>query len=76
MSLPRSKVGPSAPSRPVVEWRRDRLVAAGFAPDAAAQLAEDCGIDLHAIFELTDRGCQPDFAARILAPSDDEHRPC
>ena len=69
-------MGPPATPRPVVEWRRDRLVAAGFAPAAAAQLAEGCGIDLHAVFELIDRGCQPDLAARILAPLDDQCRPC
>jgi hypothetical protein len=27
-------------------------------------------VDLHALLELTDRGCRPDLAARIVAPLD------
>jgi hypothetical protein len=60
----------------IVEWRRRRLRAAGFAPAAAAALAADCAADLHALLELVDRGCPPPLAARILAPLDSEHRPC
>jgi hypothetical protein len=60
----------------VVGWRRGRLLAAGFDPDLAARLATDCRIDLHAVLELTDRGCPPALAARILAPLDEEPRPC
>jgi hypothetical protein len=61
---------------PVVEWRRSRLVDAGFGAELAAELARDCGVDLHAMLELTDRGCPPALAARILAPLDDRARPC
>lgn len=61
---------------PVVEWRRSRLVDAGFGAELAAELARDCGVDLHAMLELTDRGCPPVLAARILAPLDDRARPC
>jgi hypothetical protein len=60
----------------VVEWRRRRLRAAGFAPVLAACVASDCAMDLHALLGLVDRGCPPDLAARILAPLDGEHRPC
>jgi hypothetical protein len=60
----------------VVVWRRGRLVAAGFAPELAGRLADDCRIDLHAVLELIDRGCPPVLAARILAPIDEEPRPC
>jgi hypothetical protein len=60
----------------VVGWRHGRLVAAGFALDLAARLAGDCRIDLHAVLELIDRGCPPVLAARILAPIDEEPRPC
>jgi hypothetical protein len=60
----------------IAEWRRGRLLAAGFAPDLAARLAGDCRIDLHAVLELIDRGCSPPLAARILAPLDDTPRPC
>jgi hypothetical protein len=64
------------PDSDLVEWRRRRLRAAGFAPAAAAALASDCAADLHALLELVDRGCPPHLAARILAPLDTEHRPC
>jgi hypothetical protein len=60
----------------VVGWRRGRLLAAGFAPGMAGRLARDCRVDLHAVLELIDRGCPPALAARILAPIDDEPRPC
>jgi hypothetical protein len=66
----------SGSSTPVVEWRRERLLAAGVAPEVAANLAWDCRVDLHALLELIDRGCAPDLAARILAPLDDRRRPC
>ncbi|MFL5826085.1 MAG: hypothetical protein ACJ76V_06135 [Thermoleophilaceae bacterium] len=75
MSRRRATAPPPEPVSPVVDWRRDRLVAAGFTPALAAALAGDCGIDLHAVLELTDRGCPPDLAARILAPLDGP-RPC
>jgi hypothetical protein len=64
------------PDSDLVEWRRRRLCAAGFAAGAAATLAADCAADLHALLELVDRGCPPHLAARILAPLDGEHRPC
>jgi hypothetical protein len=64
------------PVSPVVDWRRSRLVEAGFGAELAAELAQDCGIDMHALLELTDRGCPADLAARILAPLDDRGRPC
>ncbi len=58
-----------------MRWRRGQLVAAGFAADLADRLARDCGIDLHALLDLIDRGCPPELAARILAPLG-EARPC
>jgi hypothetical protein len=61
---------------PVGEWRRDRLLGAGFAPELAARIAEHCEIDLHAALELVDRGCPPELAVRILAPLDARQRPC
>lgn len=39
-------------------------------------LAGDCAIDLHALLELVERGCHPHLAVRILAPLDEERRPC
>lgn len=58
---------------PIVEWRRDRLLAAGFGFKLASDLAGDRRIDLHAVLGLIDRGCAPPLAARILAPL--EERP-
>jgi hypothetical protein len=54
----------------VVAWRRKRLGAAGFPSQLAAHLARDCRYDLHALIELTERGCRPELAARILEPLD------
>jgi hypothetical protein len=54
----------------VVAWRRDRLAAAGFDARLARTLARDRGVDVHALIELTERGCPPETAARILAPLD------
>jgi hypothetical protein len=76
MSTRRSTAEPVSPFSPVAEWRRERLIAAGFAADLAVRLAEDCAIDLHAVLELVDRGCPPALAARIFAPLDDRGRPC
>ena len=76
MSTRWSTADHASPFSPVAEWRRDRLIAAGFAASLAVRLAEDCAIDVHAVLELVDRGCPPALAARILAPLDDRGRPC
>ena len=60
----------------VVLWRIDRLEEAGFDLELADALARDCTYDLHALLSLVDRGCPPILAARILAPIDDQTRPC
>ena len=52
----------------VDRWRREQLVASGFALPLAKRLAADERYDLHALIELTERGCPPELAARILAP--------
>ena len=52
------------------DWRRRRLIAAGFEPPLAIRLARDAGVDLHELLVLVDRGCPPALAARILAPLD------
>lgn len=59
-------------SEQVVAWRRRQLVAAGFPADLAGALAEESGLDLHALLELVERGCPPALAARILAPVEGE----
>ncbi|MGH2995416.1 MAG: hypothetical protein ACRDON_11735 [Gaiellaceae bacterium] len=60
----------------VVAWRRRQLRDAGFDDALAALLAGDCRVDLHALIELVERGCPSELAARILAPLEDERRPC
>jgi hypothetical protein len=53
-----------------VEWRALRLREAGFEPETATRLAVRRAFDLHALLDLTDRGCPPDLAVRIVAPLD------
>jgi hypothetical protein len=60
----------------VVTWRIDRLRDGGFPRDLAETLARDARYDLHALLELTDRGCAAELAARILAPIAGERRSC
>jgi hypothetical protein len=60
----------------VVAWRREQLVGAGFDRELAAGLARDCGVDLHALIELVERGCPPSLAARIHAPLEPGPRGC
>ena len=76
MSPRRARTHPAPSLDPVVEWRRGRLIAAGFTSDLAGRLATDCGIDLHSVLELIDRGCPPELAARIITPLDHERIPC
>ncbi len=56
------------PDDAIVNWRRRLLCRAGFPPHLARVLAGDAGYDLHALIELTERGCPPPLAGRILAP--------
>ena len=56
----------------VVRWRREQLLASGFAPALAATISENTRYDLHALIEFVKRGCPPELAVRILAPVDEE----
>jgi len=58
-------------ARQIVPWRERRLQEAGFDAGLARALAGDPRSDLHALIELTERGCPPALAARILAPQDE-----
>jgi hypothetical protein len=60
----------------IVAWRRARLRKAGFNSELAEHLSRECGVDLHALIELVERGCPPPLAARILTPLDHERRGC
>ena len=68
--MTRIRSQPSPPARPEAhdEWRRRRLLVAGFDEPLAAQLAADADVDLHELLTLLDAGCPPPLAARILAP--------
>jgi hypothetical protein len=59
------------PDAQVVAWRRKQLRAAGFPHALAGEAARDARLDLHALIELVERGCDPRLAVRILAPIDD-----
>jgi hypothetical protein len=65
-----SQTRPQASTPALGDWRRRRLVAAGFDAELATRLADDDGVDLHELLVLLDRGCPPELAARILAPLD------
>ena len=71
-----SSHAPEIADEDLIAWRRRRLCRAGFDGPLADTIARDCGTDLHALLQLVDRGCPPHLAARILAPLDDDHRPC
>ena len=60
----------------VEEWRRERLLDVGLSPAAAAEIASDRRYDLHALLVLTDRGCDPALAVRIVAPLDEDPVRC
>ena len=49
-------------------WRREQLAEAGFSLPLATRVASDPRYDLHALIELSERGCDPELAGRILAP--------
>jgi hypothetical protein len=68
MTRMRSQPSPPAGLDAHGEWRRQRLVVAGFDEALAAQLAADADVDLHELLTLLDLGCPPVLAARILAP--------
>ena len=74
----RSRPHPTAPipGPRLGEWRRRRLIAAGFEASLAARLTQDESVDLHELLVLIDRGCPPPLAARILAPLDGERAQC
>jgi hypothetical protein len=52
----------------IIRWRRDQLVAAGFPSLLSETVAADSRFDVHALIELSERGCPAELAVRILAP--------
>jgi hypothetical protein len=57
-------------ARALGDWRRRRLIAAGFDAQLAGELVADDAVDLHELLVLVDLGCPPQLAARILARID------
>lgn len=47
-------------------WRAEQLEMAGFAAQAAAELAMRHDVDLHVAVGLVARGCPADLALKIL----------
>ena len=66
-----SQASPPAGADAHLQWRRRRLLVAGFDEPLATQLATDADVDLHELLTLLDLGCPPALAARILAPIDE-----
>jgi hypothetical protein len=62
--------GDPSPAADLRRWRAGRLTAVGFERALAERVAADTRFDLHALIELTERGCPPELACRILAPLD------
>lgn len=56
----------------VFAWRRAQLVRSGFPKLLAERAARDGRYDLHRLIELTESGCRPELALRILAPLDED----
>ena len=52
----------------MIDWRRDQLLRSGFPSALASHIALEPRFDLHALVDLTQRGCAPALAARILSP--------
>lgn len=51
----------------VIDWRMHRLFQAGYDRTSAAAIAAQRAIDLHeAVRLVTERGCSPELAAKIL----------
>jgi hypothetical protein len=50
----------------VERWRAEELIRAGFAPDAALQLAARHDVDIHRAATMLAQGCPPELALRIL----------
>ena len=52
--------------RDVLLWRYEQLVAAGYPPQAASELAIRADVDHHLAESLLARGCTTQTALRIL----------
>jgi hypothetical protein len=64
--MPTAEVNVRTELDQVEHWRAQELVRAGYAPEAASQLAARHDIDLHFAVDLVERGCPADVAVQIL----------
>jgi hypothetical protein len=76
MSSPHRAITDSTAPDRVAAWRTELLTEAGLPEQLARRIGRNCAYDLHAVLELTDRGCPAELALRILAPLDESRRPC
>jgi hypothetical protein len=51
---------------PVLEWRLEVLMRAGYAPDDALMLGARSDVELHTAVDLLRAGCPAQIALRIL----------
>lgn len=54
------------PFADVIQWRREKLVEAGYPQEEALVLAERNDVELHRALDLLERGCDVATALRIL----------
>jgi hypothetical protein len=66
MTMPTAEVNVQTELDQVEHWRAQELMRAGYAADAAAELASRHDIDLHHAVQLVERGCPAEVAVRIL----------
>ena len=73
-------IGPTGCGKTYLAQTLAKMLNVPFAiADATAlteELSHQCGVDLHALIGLVERGCPPPLAARILAPLEHESRQC
>ena len=50
----------------IERWRAEALERAGYAPEAAREIAARLDVDLHQATDLLVQGCSQDLALRIL----------
>jgi len=53
-------------SDPILDWRFEQLIDAGYGTDDALRLAVHTDVDLHRAVALLRNGCPPETALRIL----------
>jgi hypothetical protein len=65
MTIRERSVGPLL-SDPLLNWRLEQLIRAGYEAEDALQLAVRTEVDLHRAVSLLRAGCPPKTALRIL----------